>query len=144
MKYQLERDAFEYEINLDHNQLLLWGDRDSLIETIINLISNSIKYSSDTKFITITSYKERNNIYFIIKDAGIGICEKDKSRILLPFERGSANKDIIAGAGLGLAIVKHFVDAHNAQISIESELGFGTKITIQFTGEIDDNKTLDN
>jgi signal transduction histidine kinase len=144
MKYQLERDAFEYEINLDQNKLLLWGDRDSLVETIINLISNSIKYSTDTKFITISSYKEGKHIYFKIKDAGIGVCEKDRSRIFLPFERGSMNKDIIAGAGLGLAIVKHFVDAHNAQINLESEINAGTIITIQFSGIINEKYTLDN
>ena len=94
-----------------------------------NLIGNAIKYSphgADIKF-KITC---QNDLAIIkIEDQGIGIPLKDQQHLFETFHRGT-NVGRIQGTGLGLAIVKKCVDLHKGNIQLESEVGIGTKVTV--------------
>ncbi len=97
---------------------------------IQNLISNSIKYTSENKIIEVIINYVNDNIQIIIKDSGIGISETDLPHIFEPFYR-SANNETIKGNGLGLSIVKNAVDLHGGMIQVNSKLGIGTTFVVQ-------------
>jgi signal transduction histidine kinase len=77
--------------------------------------------------------KDNNKIIFEVRDSGIGIPEKDQSKLFESFHRGS-NIGNISGTGLGLSIVKKCLDLYKGEITVESEVGKGTtvKVSIPF------------
>lgn len=102
----------------------------SLLRHIVNnLLSNALKYSPDDSPVTLTVRTEPEQIIFIIKDRGIGIPDADQERLFETFHR-AANAKGVPGTGLGLAIVKESVDQHGGTITIESQEGVGTTVTV--------------
>lgn len=108
------------------------GNRDHLYQVIINLMDNSIKYSKEFGGEIVISLSEFDNfVRVMVTDNGLGIPEKDIPYIFDTAYR-SLNKLTLRrkGSGLGLAIVKRIVDQHNGEIAVDSNVGEGTKITI--------------
>ena len=106
------------------------ADVNVISQLFANLISNAIKYSDPEKesFIKISGYNESGNSVYIVEDNGIGIREKDISKIFDIFFRGKmSSKD---GYGLGLAIVKRIIELHKGQIWVESKVGVGSKFFV--------------
>ncbi|GEP51731.1 two-component sensor histidine kinase [Flavobacterium noncentrifugens] len=105
-----------------------------LIATIIeNLISNAIKYSKSNGLIRIHLSEASNFINCKISDNGIGIQKADLANIYGQFFRSQATAHpAIKGTGLGLSIVKRLCDLLQCDIQIESEIGKGTTVSIQF------------
>ncbi|MBD1995429.1 response regulator [Leptolyngbya sp. FACHB-541] len=95
----------------------------------INLISNAIKYSPTQSRIQFNLNCQNNTAFFSIEDQGIGIPDKDQSRLFGTFYRCS-NVGRIPGTGLGLAIVKKCVDLHRGRIHASSKINVGTKFTV--------------
>ncbi len=108
-----------------------WMDERLLRYILTNLLSNAIKYSPSASTIQLTLDVDAtaNTATFQIQDQGIGIPAADQSRLFDSFFRAS-NANTIQGTGLGLAIVKRCVDAHGGQISLSSEVGFGTTVMV--------------
>ncbi len=107
------------------------GDRDKIEQVIINLVSNSIKYTPDGGNIEVFAGKVYNEIYIKVKDNGIGIPKSDLGRIFERFYRvDKARTRKAGGTGLGLAIAKEMVEAHGGKISIQSEVGEGSEVMI--------------
>ncbi|MBP0978172.1 MAG: two-component sensor histidine kinase [Oscillospiraceae bacterium] len=105
------------------------GNHAELSELIYNLIDNSIKYNRENGNIDITIEDNR----FIIADTGIGIPKESIPRIFERFYRVDRSRSRAkGGTGLGLSIVKHIADRHGAQIDVESTMGVGTTISINF------------
>ena len=102
------------------------ADKDKLMQVIINLISNAIKFTEEG-CIVCTARRHQGNIILSITDTGIGIKEEDKKYI---FDRFSQVGDNLTsrprGTGLGLAICKHIIEEHGGEIWAESEVGKGT------------------
>jgi two-component system phosphate regulon sensor histidine kinase PhoR len=95
-----------------------------------NLVENACKYNKDGGAITL----ELTPCYFRIKDTGIGIAEKDQSRIYERFYRvDPARSKALGGTGLGLSIVKHIALDYGFKITLESVLGLGSTFTVYFT-----------
>jgi signal transduction histidine kinase/FixJ family two-component response regulator len=111
------------------NPQSFWGDRGLLRQIFINLISNAIKYSPDGGSIEINLLDLDSKIVFSLKDEGIGIPIEDRENLFQSFFRAS-NTDTISGTGLGLAITKACVELHGGNISIESQIGSGTTVTV--------------
>jgi two-component system phosphate regulon sensor histidine kinase PhoR len=100
-------------------------------EIFTNLISNAIKYTPEQGKVWITLGEEKGFVKASVSDTGIGIEEKDLSRIFDKFYRVKTTETRqIVGTGLGLSIVKSIVDAHLGSISVESKVGAGTTFTI--------------
>lgn len=98
-----------------------------------NIISNAIKYSANDSTIKITIDQREGRVVCAIQDSGIGIKKEDLKNIYHSFFRSDAlGHKHISGNGLGLSIVKKSADAIQADLSIESILGKGTTVTIQF------------
>lgn len=107
------------------------GDKDKLERVIINIISNSIKYTPDGGKIDIYAGCVYNEIYIKIRDNGIGIPAKDLARIFERFYRvDKARTRKMGGTGLGLAIAKEIVEKHDGSIKINSEPDIGTEVII--------------
>ena len=102
-------------------------------QIINNLLSNSIKYSKDGTEITIKAYCMKDKLYISIADQGVGMTIDE---IKLALERFGQirrkNFSITQGFGLGLPIVKKLVEAHDAELTLESKVGVGTTATIAF------------
>ena len=76
---------------------------------------------------------ENNRAVLRVEDSGIGIPEKHRERVFERFYRVDKSRSkATGGTGLGLAIVKHIVAIHGASIQLESEVGTGTKIRVEF------------
>jgi len=102
-----------------------------MVQAIINLLDNAIKYSESGKEIKLKARKDGNQVLIIVEDQGFGIGSEHLPRIFERFYRVDKSRTReLGGTGLGLAIVKHIVQAHQGSVSVESELGKGSKFFI--------------
>jgi signal transduction histidine kinase len=113
-------------------------DWDILKSLLINLVDNAIKASAPGSVITLglnSCYNDKNS-YLYVKDTGKGMDGSELAKVLEPFyriDKSRSRKE--GGLGLGLSIVKAIVDAHGANMNIESSPGEGTKVSVIFTRE---------
>jgi signal transduction histidine kinase len=112
----------------------LFADARALKQILINLISNSIKFTSAGGRVFVLPETLADGALAIrVVDTGIGIKEADLARILEPFERGAdAPGGGKPGAGLGLTLVAAYVRAHGGKLGIQSKSGAGTIVTVTF------------
>lgn len=100
---------------------------------LYNLCDNAIKYNKPGGHVWIEVKNGRENTIVIVRDDGIGIEKEHQERIFERFYRvDKSHSKETGGTGLGLSIVKHGALLHNARMSIESEPGKGTKMTVIF------------
>jgi two-component system phosphate regulon sensor histidine kinase PhoR len=102
-----------------------------LVQAVVNLIDNAVKYSPTESVIVVQSLKQGKEILIKIKDNGPGIPEKDLPRIFERFYRvEKARNRQFGGTGLGLSIVKHILQAHGGTVKAESKPGEGCLFTL--------------
>lgn len=117
------------------NGILVKSDRKILKNTLINLISNAIKYSKDDGTIDCTMTVDESIIVFTVTDEGIGIPDEDQKHLFDRFFRAS-NVTNIEGTGLGLNIVKKYLEMLDGEISFISKLYIGTTFNIKIPNKI--------
>jgi len=131
MQFQFERAGFKVEKDITVSNAAVNADKDAVSEVIINLLSNSMKYSDDEKYIKVSLSAQNGNFVLSVEDKGNGIPLEDQKHIFDAFYRAeSAKKGPTGGAGIGLSLVKSIIDAHNGDIKLNSIPGEGTKIDI--------------
>ncbi|MCB6365309.1 cell wall metabolism sensor histidine kinase WalK [Intestinibacillus massiliensis] len=108
------------------------GDRERLEQVIVNIVSNSIKYTPRGGRIELfATMRDDRHVVIRVKDNGMGIPKEDVPRLFERFYRvDKARSREKGGTGLGLAIAKEMVEAHKGTIHLESELDAGTAVTI--------------
>ncbi len=114
-------------------------------QALINLIDNSIKYSTENTTITIATHTQNGTVSVSVADQGCGIAPEHISRIFERFYRvDKARSRKLGGTGLGLSIVKHIVQVHRGTIKVESETGQGSVFTVTLpkTDANDDTQTV--
>lgn len=121
----------------------IYCDRLRLNQVLLNLLSNSIKYTGAGGIVSMRIAEKMGapdgyaNYEFCIKDNGIGMSEEFVSHIFEPFEREeSTTNSGIQGTGLGMAITKNIVNMMNGTIEVKSEQGVGTEFIVSFTFRI--------
>jgi two-component system phosphate regulon sensor histidine kinase PhoR len=115
----------------ENPKMKLYGDKDRLRQVIVNLISNSIKYTENGSIEIIVKDHDTSG-EIIVKDTGIGIPKEDLPRIFERFYRvDKVRSRAMGGTGLGLAIVKHILDAHGTKIKVKSESNAGAEFAFR-------------
>ncbi|MFP3388589.1 two-component system histidine kinase PnpS [Brevibacillus sp. SIMBA_040] len=131
MNDQAQRKELTITLPFPQPEIYLMTDRDCLQQIILNLLTNAIAYTPDGGAITIRTEKEDQIVKIQVIDTGIGIPEKDLTRIFERFYRvDKARSRDSGGTGLGLAIVKHLVDNLHGHIRVDSIEGKGTTFTV--------------
>ena len=131
--YHLESNGFAVKCNLADSLPAFNADKDAVSEALINLIDNAIKYSKDTKEISISTGKDNNNIFLEVADKGMGISNEDQKRIFEKFYRVTKGEvHDTKGTGLGLTIVQHIVHSHKGKIDLISSPGKGSAFKLIF------------
>ena len=107
------------------------GDHDRLIQVVINLTSNAIKFTPDGT-ITITAEPHEGGVMVSVADTGVGIAPEDQAKVFEQFgQAGDTLTDKPRGTGLGLPICREIVEHHGGRLWLESEVGAGS--TFRFT-----------
>jgi two-component system, OmpR family, sensor histidine kinase VicK len=104
-------------------------DAKLLRHLLVNLLLNAMKYSPEGSEVKLTVACQNGQVMFSIQDSGLGIPQDEMELIFQPFQRGSNVRKIL-GSGLGLAIAKRCVDLHRGEISVDSQVGVGTTVTV--------------
>ena len=123
----------QVELHLNGESCVMNGIRRYLYEIIYNLCDNAIRYNKDGGKVTIDLKNTNGNIVLSVSDTGIGIPTEHQSRIFERFYRvDKSHSKETGGTGLGLSIVKHAVAYHGGTIKLDSKVGEGTTITVEF------------
>lgn len=127
--------AVDYS-NVNHQRVVT--DPTRLEQVFSNVISNSVKYTPQGGKISVT-FREvecdepgKYRYEFLVEDTGIGMDEDTLAKLFNPFERAEA-VGYMEGAGLGMSITKNIIDALGGAITVDSKLGFGTKVKVVFS-----------
>lgn len=126
-KNKQQKLSFVYE----EEAFICWVDKDKIEQVILNILTNAIKYTPEHGQIKILLTGDEGQAVLAIKDNGIGIPQKDISRVFERFYRvDKARSRMLGGTGLGLSIAKQILEAHNGTIDLRSEEGKGTEVII--------------
>ena len=137
--YEVERitgdyvrsEGFELTSFVDDDLPPTAFDRDAIIQALINLMSNAVKYSQDDRRIEMGARNERDSIVIWVRDHGPGIDPKETPHLFEKFYRGGDHMTReVRGAGLGLSIVHHIVSAHRGEVTVDSKPGEGSVFEI--------------
>lgn len=145
----VESQATELKVNLMVNDLttkssIVWADSTKLRQLFINLLDNSIKYNRNNGSVFIHTIEDEKYIYITIKDTGIGIGKDELKKVFDPFYRSANMRNNIPGAGIGLSIVKQIIQEFDGSISLNSELGKGTKLDIKIPLLLSEEETKEH
>ena len=109
------------------------ADEVRIKQVLYNLLSNAIKFTEREKRIGVEAHAEERELRITVWDEGIGIPDSDLVKIFEPYAQSRAAHSG-EGTGLGLAIVKRLVELHGGSISVESEVGKGSRFTVRLPG----------
>lgn len=132
LQSRAEQRGIQIKYQLEEKPFLIEGDEKRILQVIINLLNNGIKFSNDDGTVTISLWDIYNYLFFSIKDEGIGIEEGKLDKIFDPFyqnDGGLGRK--YDGTGLGLTLSKQLVELHHGRICVKSESGKGSIFTVK-------------
>lgn len=132
---EISRGQQQIEFEVDR-ELYLRGIAADLESAFRNLLVNAVNYTPEGGRILVRWTAIPNGAEFSVQDTGIGIPHRDIPRLTERFYRVASDRARASGGtGLGLSIVKHVLNAHQARLSIESELGEGSRFSCVFPAE---------
>lgn len=126
-----QKDGSKVQMYFEGTNFMVFADKNLMEYSLFNLLNNAFKYSEGSGDIKVNLYPISSKIILEVIDYGIGIPEEDQKKLFNTFFRASNSTGII-GTGLGLYIVKTFTEKNAGKIQLESHLGEGTKVTLQF------------
>jgi len=130
-QYPLKQQDFHLNVHLEEELPDISVDRDAIGQAILNLLSNAMKYSGESRQIDLRVQKRAGHAVIEVTDQGIGIDPAQQKRIFEKFYRvPSEENERIPGTGLGLALVFHIVKAHDGYVELRSLLGKGSTFSI--------------
>jgi len=129
---RVRHEGFDIGLEVEGALPLLAVDRTALSHAVTNLVDNAIKYSGDSRKITVSASLEEQAVAIAVRDFGIGIKKEDIPRLFERFYRGGDELTrTVKGSGLGLTLVKEIVAAHRGKVHVESEPGKGSVFSIR-------------
>ncbi len=133
---------FEFGNNLPNN---VFGDSRLIKQILLNLLSNAVKFTEKGK-VSFAVFRDAGKVKFEVSDTGVGIPDDFIAKIFEPFEQTGRKAQKEQGTGLGLSISKKLIDLMNGTLSVESQIGVGSKFTVQLdlieSGETSHSKII--
>lgn len=136
LRLNVEKRDMNLHLERPENAVICCGDRARIEQVIVNIITNAVRYTPDGGEISVHVGGSDNHVWVTVKDTGIGIPKDQLPHIFDRFYRvDRARSRALGGSGLGLSIAKEIVTKHGGEISIDSEPGKGTRVTVRLPGE---------
>ena len=132
LKFEAQSHKHTLSYKTSGNIPIITADRDKIEQVVINLVSNSIKYTPDGGRIDVSTDTIHNDVMVRVTDNGVGIPKEHLQHIFDRFYRvDKARTRSTGGTGLGLAIAKEIIDAHKGTITINSDTDKGCEVIIR-------------
>lgn len=133
-------DDVEVSVRLDERLRSVWADGNLFKRVFTNMLTNGIQAMPEGGSLTVTGTASDDEATLVVSDTGVGVSEENMSKLFQPLFTTKAK-----GTGLGLAVCKRIVEAHRGEITVESEEGEGTSLTIKIPmhPEEEDEKSSD-
>ena len=128
LESRCSKEGIEVERILSEDLPEILADPAQMTQVLVNIVVNAVQAMSGGGKLTIQTKSGKKYVSLFITDTGIGMPEKIKKQVFLPF---FTTKDIGEGTGLGLAVVYGIVTSHGGSIDFKSELGKGTKFEVK-------------
>lgn len=127
-----EKRRHELIVSLPKQSICLQADALRLEQIIVNLLNNAAKYTEPGGTVRLVCTVQKETVEISVSDNGIGVAQKDLSRIFEPFRQVRSNPQFSTGLGIGLSLVKRLAEMHGGSIRAESAgQGKGSKFTVR-------------
>ncbi|MDQ8728560.1 ATP-binding protein [Bradyrhizobium sp. LHD-71] len=141
MALKARESGIDLVVDLPEDLPDMIGDQRALRQILLNLLSNSIKFTERGGAVTVSASVEGVNLVLAVSDTGVGISADDLQRVGDPFFQAEKTyRRRHEGTGLGLSIVKSLVSLHEGEMSVRSKLDVGTTITVMLPLDLERNK----
>jgi signal transduction histidine kinase len=140
LKHQIEDKKQTLDILLPEKLPVIWADPTRIVQVLVNLLSNSYKYTPEAGILQIGAEESNNHLWDVndttrvvhiwVKDNGLGMTAEDQKKIFQQYFRTEYSKDMATGTGLGLNITKKLIEMQGGRIWFESEFHAGTTFHI--------------
>lgn len=126
-----DEKEINFNVNMDNNLPVFVGDRRAILQILINLLTNAIKFTEKDGTVDFNIKASKADYIFEVIDTGIGIPKERIPKLTDPFVKHESDPHTSQeGVGLGLAIAKSLVKLHHGNMTVESEVGKGTKVRV--------------
>ncbi|GEK32164.1 hypothetical protein KZO01_24730 [Kurthia zopfii] len=122
----MKTSQIQFDVDLEQKDLIVNGDANQLKQVFINILKNALEASHSNDSISMKTSMENDEVVISIQDTGAGMSKEVVNQIFQPFYTTKEH-----GTGLGMMITQKIVQEHEGTINIESDLGYGTKISIK-------------
>jgi len=135
-QYPFEQAGFSLAVSADADLPPVAADSDALQQAILNLLTNAMKYSGDSRHVALSLERQNGRACIRVEDHGVGIAPQEQVKIFDRFYRVPTEENSrIPGTGLGLTIVDHIAKAHGGAVEVVSRPGKGSSFTISLPVE---------
>jgi PAS domain S-box-containing protein len=117
--------------DVDDVDVLLTADRQRLLQVLLNLVSNAIKYNHDGGRVDLTVTEETDRVVLTVHDTGPGLADEQIQRLFVPFDRLGLEHSGIEGTGVGLALSRGLTERMGGSLSVRSTPGVGSAFSIE-------------
>jgi signal transduction histidine kinase len=132
VQYPLASQGFRLRTEVEEDVSVARADPDALEQAVLNLLTNAMKYSGDSRDIDLRLRRTDGDAEVQVVDRGIGIAAEEQARIFEKFYRAPTREnDLLPGTGLGLTLVEHVARAHGGRVVVESRPGEGSAFSIR-------------
>ncbi|MFQ5929816.1 MAG: sensor histidine kinase [Acidobacteriota bacterium] len=131
MQYPLAQQGFDLRMEVEDGMPPVQVDRDAIEQAILNLLTNAMKYSGESREIDLRLRRQDDQALIQVTDRGLGVDPKEQARIFEKFYRApTPENQLVPGTGLGLALVAHTAKAHGGHVEVQSAPGKGSTFSI--------------
>lgn len=127
LRPRAEQRSIALRVEADSRSERMLGDEDRIVQVVVNLVGNSLRFTPPGGSVTVRLRHTDSEIQIEVEDTGIGIPAAFLPLVFDRFRQAHSGK---GGTGLGLAIVKSLVEAHDGQVTVESQEGKGARFTV--------------
>jgi len=129
LRPQIEHNRHQAETRFEKRPLQVYADPMRVRQVLMNTLSNAIKYTPEGGHIMVQARKLGDDVAVAVQDNGMGIPKEELPHIFEPYHRAQHRSAHVQGTGLGLVIARDIIEAHGGRITVESEVGKGTRVT---------------